>query len=95
MKNLHYLNHNYIHAFLYFTYNEHNRTLEEKEIELIRHIKNKLQEYGQDSIILFIINHFEKENIYKKALLSTLKENFGKEFENENNIIYVNLKNKI
>ena len=96
MKNLHYLKKNdYIHAFLYFTYNEHNRTLEEKEIELIKHIKDKLHEYGQESIILFIINHFEKENIYKKALLSTLKENFGKEFENENNIIYVNLKNKI
>ena len=85
----------YIHAFLYFTYNEHNRTLEEKEIELIKHIKDKLHEYGQESIILFIINHIEKENIYKKALLSTLKEKFSKEFENENNIIYVNLKNKI
>ena len=28
-------------------------------------------------------------------MLTDLKENFGKEFENENNIIYVNLKNKI
>ena len=74
MKNLHYLNHNYIHAFLYFTYNEHNRTLEEKEIELIRHIKNKLEEYGQDSIILFIINHIEKQNIYKTHYYQHLKK---------------------
>ena len=88
-------NHDFIHAFLYFTYNEHNRTLEDKEIKLIEYIKKKLHNYGQDSIILFIINQIETDNSYKKALLSDLKDNFGKEFENENNIIYVNLKNKI
>ena len=47
---------------------------------IIEYIKKKLHNYGQDSIILFIINHIETDNSYKKALLSDLKENFGKEY---------------
>ena len=91
-------NHDYIHGFLYFTYEEHNRTLEETEIELIDYIYKKLIEYNQNSIILFIINHKEDENSinsYKNTLLSSLKENFGNNIANENNIIYINVKDKI
>ena len=91
-------NHDYIHGFLYFAYEEHNRTLEETEIELIDHIYKKLIEYNQNSIILFIINHKEDQNSinsYKNTLLSSLKNNFGNNIANENNIIYVNVKDKI
>ena len=90
--------HDYIHGFLYFSYNEHNRTLEEKEIEIIDFIYKLLNDFNQNPIILFIINHIEDENSqnsYKNQLLKTLKENFGNKFENENNIIYINVKKKI
>ena len=78
-------NHYYIHGFLYFVYEENNKTLEETEIKLIVYIYiyKKLIEYNQNSIILFIINQKEDENSttitsYKNALLSLLKENFCK-----------------
>lgn len=89
--------HDYIHSFLYFLYNAHGRTLDKKEIELINHINNKLHEYNQNSLILFVINHTEKEgeeNKFKNELFSTLNLHFNNKFH-KNDIIYINLKKNI
>ena len=94
-------NHDYIHAFLYLFENR-ERTLEDSEIELLKIIKNKQQEYNQNSIVLFIINNSlegneNDPNSFKHKLLLHLKDEFGPNSEfclHPENIIELNLKTK-
>ena len=94
-------NHDYIHGFLYFTSDPLKRTLDVAELDLLVYLENKLKEYNQDSIILFIINPSNETDkndqfSYKQKLLETLIDKFGEsQISNPENIIEINLKNHI
>ena len=94
-------NHDYIHGFLYFTSDPLKRTLDIAELDLLVYLENKLKEYNQDSIILFIINPSNETDkndkfSYKQKLLETLIDKFGEsQITNPENIIEINLKNHI
>ena len=94
-------NHDYIHGFLYFTSDPLKRTLDIAELDLLVYLENKLKEYNQDSIILFIINPSNETDkndkfSYKQKLLETLIDKFGEsQISNPENIIEINLKNHI
>ena len=94
-------NHDYIHGFLYFTSDPLKRTLDNAELDLLVYLENKLKEYNQDSIILFIINPSNETDkndkfSYKQKLLQTLRDKFGEsQISNPENIIEINLKNHI
>ena len=92
-------NHDYIHAFLYLFENR-ERTLEDSEIQLLKLIRNKQQEYSQNSIVLFLINNSQEgnendPNSFKKKLLIHLENVFGRNSDyclHPENIIELNLK---
>ena len=94
-------NHDYIHAFLYLFENR-ERTLEDSEIQLLKLIRNKQQEYSQNSIVLFLINNSQEgnendPNSFKKKLLIHLENVFGRNSDyclHPENIIELNLKSK-
>ena len=94
-------NHDYIHAFLYLFENR-ERTLEDSEIQLLKLIRNKQQEYSQNSIVLFLINNSQEgnendPNSFKKKLLIHLENEFGRNSDyclHPENIIELNLKSK-
>ena len=94
-------NHDYIHGFLYFTSDPLKRTLDNAELDLLVYLENKLKEYNQDSIILFIINPSNETDkndkfSYKQKLLQTLIDKFGEsQITKPENIIEINLKNHI
>ena len=95
-------NHDYIHAFLYFFKGCDQRTLEPSEIELLKFLRQKQEEYNQKSIILFIINYTKEgqendPNSFKKRLLIHLGKEFGQNSDYylyPENILEVNLKSK-
>lgn len=93
--------HDYIHGFLYFTSDNLKRTLDKAELDLLVYLENKLKEYNQDSIILFVINPSNETDkndkfSYKQILLQTLRDKFGEsQITNPENIIEINLKNHI